>query len=197
MGKASYPEHINPELQAKDLLKDPIYRFLEQNGVLFRGHFLVFFFGLSLRLLIFIYFGWIPAVASLVAAILVWQIPLMLNVICHLPKFGYKNYAMDDDSVNVWWVGLLALGEGWHNNHHASPGSAKTGMRFWELDFSWLTILLMKYLHIAQRVNVSSHEQLLKNASKPKLIPIYSLPNKAVVNNKFQHKQPVRVKTKV
>jgi len=88
----------------------------------------------------------------------------MLNVVCHIPKLGYKRYATDDDSVNVWWVAVLAMGEGWHNNHHASPGSAKTGMAPWEFDMSWQVIKLMRWLNIATRVNECTHEQMMRQA---------------------------------
>lgn len=157
-----YPSHIIPAEQSKDLLKDPVYVFLEQGGSLPRGHALGFFFALSFRVILWACFGWQVALASLLAGLAVLHIPLMLNVACHLPKLGYKNYTIDDDSVNVWWVGILAMGEGWHNNHHAQPGSAKTGfMRPWEFDLSWLIICLMKKLNMVQRVNSRTHEQLL------------------------------------
>lgn len=164
----SYPQHISPETQTKDLLKDPIYRFLEQDGVWGRAHFLAFFIGFMFRVGVLIFFGWVPALASLLAGLAVLQIPLMLNVICHIKKFGYKNYATKDDSVNVWWVGILAMGEGWHNNHHAAPGSAKTGMRPWEFDLSWILISLMKRLNLVKRVNVCTEYQLKRNAAREK-----------------------------
>jgi stearoyl-CoA desaturase (delta-9 desaturase) len=86
------------------------------------------------------------AVAEFVAALVVQHIPLLLNVVCHIPKLGYKNYLTPDGSVNVWWVAILTAGEGWHNNHHAFPGSARSGLRPFEIDLSWLTIRLMKLL---------------------------------------------------
>ncbi len=170
--KQGYANHIDPKSQSKDLLKDPVYKFLEQNGVWHRAHFLAFFFGVSFRLLIIICFGWIPALASLLAGVAVLQIPLMLNVVCHIPKLGYKTYATGDDSVNVWWVGILAMGEGWHNNHHASPGSAKSGLLPWEFDLSWQIISLMKRLKLIQRVNVCKISDLIakqQNQSKQAL----------------------------
>jgi stearoyl-CoA desaturase (delta-9 desaturase) len=157
--KTGYSEHVNPQAQAKDLINDPVYKFLEQGGDWHRAHRIAFAIGLAFRLLILVTFGWVPALASLLAGVAVLQIPLMLNVICHIPKLGYKTYAGEDDSVNVWWVGLLAFGEGWHNNHHAFPGSAKTGIKFFELDMSWLTILLMKRLGIVSRVNVITEKR--------------------------------------
>ena len=109
---------------------------------------------MAFRVLLLLAFGWQTALASLLAGFAVLQIPLMLNVICHMPRLGYKNYATADDSVNVWWVGILAMGERWHNNHHASPGSAKSGMRWWEVDVSWLVIDLMRQLNLVTRVNL-------------------------------------------
>lgn len=172
MTHRGYPTYINPEIQSKDLLKDPVYKFLEQNGVWHRSHMSAFVIGMLFRLLILLCFGWIPALASLLAGFAVLQIPLMLNVVCHIPKLGYKTYATNDDSVNVWWVGILAMGEGWHNNHHASPGSAKTGMLPWEFDLSWLIISLMKWSKLVTRVNVCTIDELIakqKNQSKQSL----------------------------
>lgn len=160
--KPGYAAHLDPHTQTRDLLKDPIYRFLEQDGVWSRAHALSFIIGVVFRILLLVCFGWQTALASALAGVAVLQIPLMLNVVCHIPKLGYKTYATTDDSVNVWWVGLLAMGEGWHNNHHACPGSAKTGMSLREFDLSWAIIRLMRKLKIATRVNECTHEQLMR-----------------------------------
>jgi stearoyl-CoA desaturase (delta-9 desaturase) len=181
-----YPAHIDPKTQAKDLMSDPIYRFLEQGGNLERGHIVGFACCFAYRIILFALFGWVPALASLLAGLAVLQIPLMLNVFCHIPKLGYKNYPGVDDSVNVWFVGLLACGEGWHNNHHAYPGSARTGMRFFEIDISWLTICLMEKLHLVYRVNSITHEQLLEKhayaAAKVQLMKVgQSLQTESIV----------------
>lgn len=156
----SYAPHLDPAVQTKDMVNDPVYRFLEQGGDWHRAHTLAFCIGMLFRILILIAFGWVPALASLLGGLAVLQIPLLLNVICHIPKLGYRTYATRDDSVNVWWIGLLAFGEGWHNNHHASPGSARTGMKPLELDLSWAMILLMKKLGLIQRVNEVTPEKL-------------------------------------
>jgi stearoyl-CoA desaturase (delta-9 desaturase) len=164
--KRGYKSYIDPETQSRDLISDPIYRVLEQGGDWHRAHFLAFLICIAFRIVIFLCFGWVPALASLLAGIAVLQVPLMLNVICHIPRLGYKNYAVEDDSVNVWWVSLLTLGEGWHNNHHASPGSAKTGMKFFEIDPSWLVIAGMKKLGLVQRVSVATHESLMRKSQQ-------------------------------
>jgi len=119
---------------------------------------------LAFRGVILVFFGWVPALASLLAGLAVQQIPLLLNVICHLPEHGYKTYAAEDDSVNVWWVGLLAMGEGWHNNHHAAPGSARSGMAWYELDLSYWMLLFMSKVGLISRMNVVSHERMMQTA---------------------------------
>jgi len=61
-----------------------------------------------------------------------------VNSVCH--TFGRRPFATRDRSRNEWVVGLLALGEGWHNNHHAFPRSALHGLRWRQLDLSGLAI---------------------------------------------------------
>lgn len=142
--KGHYPAYIDPQVQAKDLTADPIYLWLEQKGSWEKAHIVNGVIGVAFRLLLLACFGWPIAAASLAAGLIVQQVPLLLNLICHLPKLGYTNYDTDDDSVNVWWVALLTCGEGWHNNHHAFPGSARNGFRLCEFDLSWQVIRLMK-----------------------------------------------------
>lgn len=168
----TYASHIDPEIQSKDLIRDPLYRFLEQGGSWPKAHALTFAIALAFRLAILLFFGWIPALASLLAGIAVLQIPLMLNVFCHFPFLGYQNYKTGEDSVNVWWVGLLALGEGWHNNHHAAPGSARSSMRWFEFDFSWHVIRFLNMLGLVNNVNVLNHEKLIDKFGCGRIEPI-------------------------
>lgn len=174
-----YEPHVDPQSQAKDLIKDPVYRFLEQGGDWTRAHTLNFAIGLGFRLIILLMFGWIPALASLLAGLAVLQIPLMLNVFCHMPKLGYRNYnKSDEDSTNVWWVAVLALGEGWHNNHHASPGSARSGMRLFELDISWIVISFLNRIGLVNSVNATTHEKLKNKYGRSHVVkPSLAFPN--------------------
>jgi stearoyl-CoA desaturase (delta-9 desaturase) len=66
----------------------------------------------------------------------------LVNSATHI--WGYRNYETRDDSRNLWWVGLLAYGEGWHNNHHAHPRLAAHGHKWWEFDMTWQAIHLME-----------------------------------------------------
>jgi sn-1 stearoyl-lipid 9-desaturase len=166
-----YSEHVNPSMQSKDLLKDPIYRFLDQDGDHWRAHSLAASINLLFRMFILMRFGWMPAMASLLAGLTILQVPVMLNVVCHMPKMGYRNFDTTDDSVNVWWVALLAMGEGWHNNHHALPGSAKSGIKPFEFDLSWLVIKGMQMLGLIDRVNEET-DRLTTLLTKPDEVQI-------------------------
>jgi stearoyl-CoA desaturase (delta-9 desaturase) len=61
-----------------------------------------------------------------------------VNSICHM--FGRQDYRTRDEARNNWIVALLVFGEGWHNNHHAFPASARHGLQRWQLDVSWRVI---------------------------------------------------------
>lgn len=124
---------------ARDLLRVPFYRFL--------GRMYVW---LSMLLGIFLYWlgGW-PFVVWGMFIRLVWTYhsTWLVNSAGH--TFGYKNFATDDLSTNCWWVALLSFGEGWHNNHHAFPASARHGLKPWELDPAYGTIRLLSALGLA------------------------------------------------
>jgi fatty-acid desaturase len=76
----------------------------------------------------------------------------MVNSVCHDARFGSRLFETREGSRNVWWVGLLALGEGWHNNHHAYPRSARHGIGARQLDLSYLLICLFGSLGLARKV---------------------------------------------
>ncbi|HMH99522.1 MAG TPA: acyl-CoA desaturase, partial [Bradyrhizobium sp.] len=87
-----------------------------------------------------------------VRTVLVWHITWAVNSVTHL--WGYRNYETDEDSRNNIVVGLIANGEGWHNNHHADPRSARHGHRWWEIDNTYLTIRFLAWLGLASDVVV-------------------------------------------
>jgi stearoyl-CoA desaturase (delta-9 desaturase) len=82
--------------------------------------------------------------------VIVFHVTWLVNSATHI--WGYRNYETSDDSRNLWWVGLLAFGEGWHNNHHAFQRMAKHGHRWWEVDVTYWAILAMEKLGIAWNV---------------------------------------------
>ena len=76
--------------------------------------------------------------------------------------WGGRRFETRDDSRNNWWVALLTFGEGWHNNHHAHPTSARHGLAWYEFDLSWLTLKLLKRLGIAKSVQVATVDSELE-----------------------------------
>lgn len=81
-----------------------------------------------------------------------------INSICHV--FGQREYESGDESRNNTFCGYLAFGEGWHNNHHAFPTSARHGLRWWQFDTSYLIIRAMQLVGLAWNVRVPDERQL-------------------------------------
>jgi len=68
--------------------------------------------------------------------------------------FGSRRFATRDDSRNTWWVAILSFGEGWHNNHHAHPTSARHGLAWYEVDTNWYMIWLLSKLGLIWQIQV-------------------------------------------
>jgi fatty-acid desaturase len=77
----------------------------------------------------------------------------LVNSATHM--WGSRRFTTRDDSRNNWWVALLTFGEGWHNNHHAHPTSARHGLAWYEFDPSWLQLKVLKALGIAKSIQVA------------------------------------------
>ncbi|KAI3857473.1 hypothetical protein MKX03_015396 [Papaver bracteatum] len=88
------------------------------------------------------------------------QCTFMVNSVCHI--WGKRPWNTKDLSKNNWVVGLLAFGEGWHNNHHAFEYSARLGLEWWQLDVPWYFIKLLQYVGIATNVKVPTETQKQK-----------------------------------
>ena len=141
-------KHNNTKLMAKyapDLAKDPFYVVLNN-------------------------YHWIPVIVLAAVLFAIGGLPLMLwgtclritlglhatwlvNSASHM--WGGRRFNTRDDSRNLWWVALMSFGEGWHNNHHAHPSSARHGLAWYELDLSWITISILKFFGIAKSVRVA------------------------------------------
>lgn len=84
---------------------------------------------------------------GLVRIFLVHHITWSVNSACHL--WGGRPYKSNDNSRDNFVFGILAMGEGWHNTHHAFPTSARHGLQWWQIDVSYLVIRTMSLLGIA------------------------------------------------
>ena len=148
-----YPAHLDPKTQCPDLIDDPLYRLLERNNNWHTSHLTNTAIGFGFRGLLWLFFGWQVAVISCVAGLLVQQVPFALNLLCHKPYLGYRNFETNEDSTNVWWLTPVTLGENWHNNHHAYPGCARAGMKWWELDPSFWLIKGLSLVGLTSNLN--------------------------------------------
>jgi stearoyl-CoA desaturase (delta-9 desaturase) len=138
---------------AKDLQRDPGQRFLNK-----------FFWLPQFVLLPILYFGgeWASAYVSASGlSWVVWGVFLRTVIVYHgtwavnsaAHTWGYRNFETTDQSTNLWWVALLSFGEGWHNNHHAHPHTARAGHRWWEIDMTYWSIALLRLLRLATDVD--------------------------------------------
>lgn len=104
--------------------------------------------------------GWMIGGRPLALSWLVWGVCVRLLMILHTTWFvnsashiwGYRNYETRDESRNLWWVALIAYGEGWHNNHHAHPRLAQHGHKWWEFDMTYWAIKTLVFLGLAKDV---------------------------------------------
>lgn len=101
---------------------------------------------------------------GLVRVFLVHHATWSINSVCHL--WGTRPFESHDESRNNLLCGILALGEGWHNNHHAFPTSARHGLRWWQIDLGYLVICVMKWLGLAWHVRVPAHEKTRRRLSR-------------------------------
>ncbi len=92
---------------------------------------------------------------SVLSTVCQYQLVFCIGSVCHL--YGTRSFSTADDSRNNFIIGLLFLGEGWHNNHHYCPYSARFGFRWWELDFGYLFLRLLASLGIVWDVKVPPH----------------------------------------
>jgi stearoyl-CoA desaturase (delta-9 desaturase) len=80
----------------------------------------------------------------------------LVNSATHL--WGSRRFETRDDSRNSWWVALLTGGEGWHNNHHAHPVSARHGLKWYELDPNFWGIWLLSKIGLAKKIRVAQFD---------------------------------------
>ncbi len=137
----------------KDLHRYPEIKLLQKGYLFLIAGQAVFLFGLGM-LLDALFPGLGTSGSQLlvwgffISIVALWHATFMVNSVCHL--WGTRPNASGDESRNNLLVALLTLGEGWHNNHHRWAYSARHGLRWWQLDVTWLALLLMKQLRLVR-----------------------------------------------
>ena len=140
--------HNNTELMGKyapDLGRDQFYRWLNSYHwvplttlglvLLAVGGWSMVLWGIFLRVVVGLHGTW------------------LVNSATHM--WGTRRFETRDDSRNSWWVALLTFGEGWHNNHHAHPVSARHGLAWYEFDISWITLKLFNAIGLVSDLKVA------------------------------------------
>jgi sn-1 stearoyl-lipid 9-desaturase len=135
---------------AADLYAEPFYRFLDRYASALTLVLAAALYGVGG--LSFVVWG------IFVRLVLVSQFTWLVNSAAHAT--GYRSFETDDRSTNCWWVALLGWGEGWHNNHHAFPFSARHGLRWFELDVTWVTIKALQIMRVATDVRLPTPQML-------------------------------------
>ena len=79
-----------------------------------------------------------------ISTTILFHVTSLVNSAGHL--IGRQRYATGDDSRNSFWLALLTLGEGWHNNHHHYPVAARQGFFWWEIDISYYVLRMMQHV---------------------------------------------------
>ncbi|GJP49380.1 hypothetical protein CLOM_g8597, partial [Closterium sp. NIES-68] len=151
-------EALNARLEGKnniyDLTKDPFYQFIDKTYIWHIVASVVALYAL----------GGFPFVAWGFALRLVWvyHITWFVNSASHV--WGDQPWNTGDLSRNNWWVGILAFGEGWHNNHHAFEYSARHGLDWWQIDMTWYTLKLLEAVGLATNLRYPREKHMKKLA---------------------------------
>ena len=148
-GEAHHNDTAQMSKYAPDLAKDPFYRWLTTYhwvpltvlgfALLAVGGWGLVNWAIFLRVVVGLHSTW------------------LVNSATHM--WGRRRFATKDDSRNTWWVAMLTFGEGWHNNHHAHPTSARHGLAWYEFDITWLELKVLKAVGLVWDVRVARISQ--------------------------------------
>jgi sn-1 stearoyl-lipid 9-desaturase len=118
-----------------DLLRDPVHQ-----------KFHTYYWAIHAAYAMILYFidPFAVVYAYLVPAFILWHVMSALGTFAHTPSFGTQPLSQKDKSTNLWILGWLAFGEGWHNNHHAQASDWQFGKSKWQADLSAYIIRLVK-----------------------------------------------------
>lgn len=95
--------------------------------------------------------GWPGLFVSFgLSTVLTFHATFCVNSLCHM--FGTRRFDVSDDSRNNWFVALIMLGGGWHNNHHRHPRSARQGILWWEIDITYYVLRALACFHVVRNI---------------------------------------------
>lgn len=142
-----------------DLMKDPVHRFM--NKYYWMTTVLV-------SILLFAIGGWTMVIwGTFFRTVFGWQMTWMVNSVTH--TWGSRRFDSRDTSTNNGLVALVTWGEGWHNNHHTYPRSARHGLTWNEIDINWYEIKLMEKIGLVSDVyayNIKEDQEMVSTPMK-------------------------------
>ena len=133
------PEHL--KLYAPDLFRSKFHRFMNK---------LPWLPAAALGALVWGFAGFTSMLWVCLAVVFCYHSTWLVNSATHL--WGTRTYDTNDNSKNNLLVALLTFGEGWHNNHHKFPVSARHGLKPAQIDLNWQFIRLLKFCHLAKDI---------------------------------------------
>jgi stearoyl-CoA desaturase (delta-9 desaturase) len=146
VGDATNGDTVECSHYAADLCKDPFLVWLSKYN----------YVPLLILSALLLAFGGVPCLlwGVFFRVTMGWHATWMVNSLTHF--WGRRRFATSDSSRNNWFVALVSFGEGWHNNHHAHPASARHGLAWYEIDMSWMAIRFLRMLGLAKSVRVAA-----------------------------------------
>ncbi len=152
-GKAQDHDEATFKRYIPDLLKDPVH-------VLISRFYLVPI--IVSAVILFAIGGWTMVVWGVFARVVFgWHTTWFVNSLSHI--YGQRPHETDDYSTNNWFVAILTFGEGWHNNHHAFPTSARHGLQWYQFDMNWITIRIFEKLGWATNIRTFDPQAVRTN----------------------------------
>lgn len=141
-GTAQNQSEVTKKRYCPDFANDPIHRLLDR-----------YYYVPSIALgLILFTIGGVPMIlwGIFLRTVVGWHFTWLVNSATHL--WGTRRFATRDDSRNNPLIAAITFGEGWHNNHHAFPRSARHGLKWYEFDINWIQIRLLEICGLASNV---------------------------------------------
>ena len=139
-----------------DLAQFPEIRWLNRNDLPVSVAFaaLIFLLGVGLHPFFPGTNGWQMLVwGYFVSTVALMHATFLVNSLGH--RFGHRDFDTSDDSRNLWWLALITMGEGWHNNHHKHARSARLGLLWWQVDLGFYGLSLLRKLKLVHDVRLA------------------------------------------
>ncbi|HEX8738052.1 MAG TPA: fatty acid desaturase [Pyrinomonadaceae bacterium] len=143
-GKAQDHDEATEQRYSPDLKKDKVH-------VFFNKYY--YFTPVIAAIILFAVGGWSMVLWGIfLRQVIGWHSTWLVNSATHL--WGTRRFETRDDSRNNGLIAAVTFGEGWHNNHHANPRSAKHGLAWYEFDVNWVQINFLEKIGLAKKVHV-------------------------------------------